>query len=311
MTLFIISLLWLGCFQSKESVDLLPLGCNHCLLTDENNFNYTSTLSIETMSLKSYSNFILDWQNLNLNIQGKEIEPIQDVDQVVLIILPSLTPEVIVDRLIQDQILQSDISLYVVCSPENAQCSLSDFGILGADIYIPEYFEEGQGVWLFALQHRDIAGAHSFAIIVPDDNSSQEEFHFTNQSSQLDVQVDFQSLSSIYLPESENDIIIDWKELTTDGLGNEIDPSRIDSLFLGQYDEDMETLEINFYDLENIAASLWTYDMPQNGQINLQDLKGDQPFEGLQKNKNYLLALYCSSCMNPAPRFVTELRVGR
>ncbi len=301
----------LGCLPSKESGDLLPLGCNYCLLKDENNFNYTSTLSIETTSLRSYSNFILDWQDLNLNVQGKDIDPIQDVDQVVLIILPSLTPEVIVDRLAQEQILQSDISLYVVCSPENAQCSLSDFGILGANIYVPEYFEEAQGVWLFALQHRDITGAQSFAIIVPDDNSSQEEFRFTNQSSQLDVQVDFQSLSRLYLPKSENDIIIDWKELTRDGLGNEVDPSRIDGIFLGQYDEDIEDLEMKFYDLENIATSLWTYEMPQNGQINLQDLKGDQPFEGLQNNKTYLLALYCSSCMNPAPRFVTELKVGR
>ena len=130
-----------------------------------------------------------------------------------------------------------------------------------------------------------------------------------NESALLSVDVDFRSLMPVVLPDQEANIAIDWRDIERDGLGNEVEPSKIDSAFVARYDRSITELEDSIFSLMTDADALWTMPLDTTGQANLQDLTGDVPFTGIDDAHSWLLALECSSCMSPAPRFVTRLQV--
>lgn len=310
-------MLWLSIFftacqpkeaDSADQPEVLPDPCTNCVFQDKNNYTYSSILDIETVSLKPESNLQIDWSALSIDVQGQAFDP-STVEQATLIVFLNLTAEEIMVQLANDTLQQADISLYVLCEPNgNTSCELGDFGILGADIYVPEYFLANQGVWMLALRSGQIKGAHSFAFLVPDPNSEATTVSLDNNSAQLTVDVDFRSLTPVVLPSEVPDIAIDWREIERDGLGNEIEPSKIDSVFVARYDRSVAELEDSIFDLMTDADALWTMPLDTSGQANLKDLEGELPFTGIDDSHRWLLALECGSCTSPAPRFVTRLQ---
>ena len=299
----------LGCQDKAVDSSVDPIEpCTTCVFQDENNYSYSSALNIEQFSLKPESNIIFDWSNLTVDVQGHEVDP-QSVEKLTLLAFLYLTPEEIQLNLANDTLLQADISLYVICTPEENTCALEDFGILGADLYVPEYFIADQAVWLTALQSSEIKGGFSFALLVPEAESTLTEVQFDNQTAALQADVDFHSLEPVYFPEGQADIIIDWRELDRDGLGNEIEPTKVDSVFVSKYSQSVQDLENNIFDLMTMGDEIWSMPLDTSGEASLQNLVGETEFTGIDDSHVWLLALECSSCLNPAPRFVTRLKV--
>lgn len=302
--------LFLGCgaksTDSAVTEDPIP-PCSDCIFQDANNYSYTSSLDITNFSLMPESNVRISWADLSIDVQGHEIAP-SAIEQVTLVAFLHMTPEEIQDQLANDTLQQADISLYVVCEPTEASCMLGDFGILGADLYVPEYFAAGQGVWMLALRSGQTKGAHAFSFLTPASDSSETDVNITNETSELNVDVDFKSLRPVVLPSQTADINIDWRDIEHDGLGNEVEPSKIDSVFVARYDQSVTELEDVIFDLMTDADALWTMPLDTSGTANLQDLVGEEPFPGIDSEHRWLLALECSSCISPAPRFVTRLQ---
>jgi hypothetical protein len=290
----------------EEEFPLFVPPCTDCVLQDENNYTYTSELSIGRFHLQPEQNVLIEWSELSLDVQQHEMNS-EMIEQLTLVVFLHLDTEEIEARLADDTLLQADISLYVICTPQNMQCELADFGILGANIHVPDHFVHNQGVWMVALRSQFTSGAHSFAFLVPDETSTSTEVNISNQTSSLDVVVDFNSLEPLLVSQGVSTITIDWKELTKDGLGNETDPSKIDEMFIGHYTESLEELQSNFFDLDREYDEFWQMDLGTDGTANLADLNGETPFTGFDSSGTWLMALQCSTCLNPAPRFITQV----
>ena len=302
-------LFFLGCFGNpKDSGQPAVAPCVDCTLQNHNNYKYSSALDIRQYPLQPQSNALIEWSDLQIDVQGHSVEA-EMIEQLTLVAFLHLTPEEIEEKLADDTLLQADISLYVVCTPENQRCELGDFGILGASLYVPEHFTDGQGVWMLALRSASTRGAHSFAFLIPDQSSSATEVNIDSTTADLQVDVHFTEHTPLLVQRDNPDVHIDWRELTIDGLGNETDPSKMDELFVAQYNGDLEDLERRFFTLDREYQQFWEMNLDSSGTTSLLGLQGETEFAGFSDEGTWLLALLCSTCLNPAPRFITSVVV--
>jgi len=78
----------------------------------------------------------------------------------------------------------------------------------------------------------------------------------------------------------------------------------IDGLMLGHYTEARSELQAQLLDLELITDEIWTVDLSGTAGFDLAALPG---FTGFSTGGTWIRALTCTSCINPAPLFLTVL----
>ena len=281
--------------------------CTQCVLTDESNYSFSSSMSIASVALQSGSDATLDWSALTTDIQGHAVQP-SDVDKLTLLVMKEATQADVIEGLSTDSLQQSDITLYMLCEPAEigteSSCNLSDFGILSSMLEVENYFIEGTGTWMIALQNENVQGALSMIFLEPSDDATGHTASFDDSTASLDVSVDLQSLTPLRAAAGP-DITVDWSGLSTDGLGNSLSIHTLDTLYLARYTQDVESLEGIPFDLWTEAETLWEASIVGQTQYLLADLEGDAVFEGIESGWTWLLALGCSTCTNPTPRYVT------
>ena len=76
---------------------------------------------------------------------------------------------------------------------------------------------------------------------------------------------------------------------------------------MARYDEDLATLESNFFDLKTMASESWSMSVAGETSASLADLEGDSAFEGIDGDHTWLLVLWCSVCENPVPKAMVVL----
>jgi hypothetical protein len=299
-----------GCTGDDKDSGLAPgEPCSVCSLTDESNFSYTSEMNISSVALRAGADATLDWSSLSTDIQGHAAEA-SDVDKLTLLVMKEATQEEVMLGLAGDTLQQSDITLYMLCEPEEigteSTCNLSDFGILNSMLEVEDYFIEGTGTWLIALQSDEVQGALSMVFLEPSDDAEESTADVEDSTASLELDLDLQSLSPI-LVEAGADTTVDWSDLGTDGLGNSLSIHTLDTIYLARYEQDVSGLEAIPFDLWTQADALWTGDVTGMSSATLSDLAGDVDFEGVESGWTWVLALGCSTCTNPVPRYVTIL----
>lgn len=281
--------------------------CSSCILDDKNNFSYTSNLSIKSVSLRSRSDAMIRWDEITRSIQGEKIDPLMDINEVRLIAFRDLSPDEIEHSLAHDDLVQSDVSAYVTCAPIDASCALSDFGMFGTTIDIQQYFQEGYGTWLLTLDKKSESTA-TMVFLEALDNSDTSDVYIKDNTSILDVEVQLDLLIPLAVLSATPDITVDWSKLVRDGIGDSLDQSTIDEAWVASFSETPEELAADIFSLEERAQQTWTLDISGYQSVNLQDLRGDSPFSGVDDKGTWLLGLRCNTCTNPAPRFLTLLQ---
>jgi hypothetical protein len=277
-------------------------------LIDAHSFNYQATMVAAEQALAEYNDSTISWDDLGQDVHGRPLDPLLDVDDATLLLFPDLTRAEVSDGLVKDQLQQSDVGLFMICTPDDSSCRLDEFGILGSYPGIAEYFEEDQGSWLVMLGADDEVGGLAYLFLRPDAGSSATTATIEDETSALFLDVDLRSTLPVPVA-ADGDTELDWSGLTRDGLGNDIPLYKLDELLLGRYDVGLETIEEQFYDLEALAETLWTLEVPQIDSAHLSELTtaAGEPFEGFTGEATWLLAIRCSTCNNPMPRFVGVL----
>ncbi len=280
-------------------------------LTDDHNFGYSSDLQVGTAILAEYADSQICWDELTEDTFGRAVDPLTDVTSVILLNFPLLSPDDVRTGLLTDTLNQSDIGIYLTCEPENACCTLSDFGLMGSEPNVQDYFEEGTGTWLVILSSEGSLGGVAFLFIEPDTQSAAAAAQIVNGTSSLTLDVDLQSLTQVPAP-ADGDLELDWSGLTTDGLGNGLDLYKLDRLQVGRYALDVTDIEAQFYDIDPIAEQMWTLDVTGIRTAHMSALADaeSQPFGTFESDGLWLMALVCTTCNNPMPRFVTVLSVA-
>lgn len=281
--------------------------CTDCALTDEHQFAYEADLFADVVHLAAGEDAVVRWDGLTRDLHGHPRDAVEDIDEAWLVAFRGLGPQEILEGLAHDELTQSAISLFVTCTPTDAGCALSDFALLGGSVDVVPAFQEGDTTWLVVLSSPLEAGSSTLVVIQPDAASDADEAVIDDETGALDVEVDFAGAEPILVAPHTTGLVIDWSGVTRDGLGNALRGSSVDGLFLGRYSSPREELEGKVFDLEDAAAESWEMPLDGSTHADLSELTGETPFVGIADGSTWLLALRCSSCINPAPRLVSFL----
>jgi len=277
-----------------------------CVLEDAHQFSYETDLQATNTDAQAEADVCLDWSGFSTDIQGHAVA--EDITKIRLVVFGTLTQDEILDGLASDALQQSDVSLYMICEPESGDtdCCLSEFGLAGSYPGIDTYFTEGSGSWMFSFDSDGVDGARTLAFLTPQPDSTTTTVDIGNETASLSMDVDLQS-SVQALVGAGSDVTVDWSGLTADGLGNELAHEKINLLEVARYDEDLATLESNFFDLKTMASESWSMSVAGETSASLADLEGDSAFEGIDGDHTWLLVLWCSVCENPVPKAMVVL----
>ena len=222
-----LALSFLGCGSEPGPLPLAP--GETLFITDPANYNFSSKLKAAVQPLKEYGDSTISWVNLRQDMSGRTMDPVADVDTATLLLFPRLKPQEALDGLASDQIEQSDIGLYMVCTPSKATCKLSKFGLFGSFPGIHNFFQEGRGSWLVMLNKKGEKGGRAFTFIQPDARSTATEAVVQDSTSSLKMDVDLRTSARIRV-RSDGDNKLDWASVSVDGLGNKISLYKLDLL---------------------------------------------------------------------------------
>ncbi len=287
--------------KSDEGESLRP-PCTDCVLDDALNYHFSSALTVDVVPGAVDQTPVIDWSGFTTDIHGHRVGTDFVPEDVMLLVFLELDPEGVTADLESDTLLQQDISLFATCDPEGTSCSLADFRVLGQDIDLEQYYFDGYGTWLALLRSDFEAGAHTM-VFLPPAAGGATEVPLGDDSANLDVDVDFHS-SEVLVVGSGPDASFSWSLLSVVGQGNELSVQSIDHLMLARYDATIEELEGQVFDLERIPDERHDLSVSGRTSASLAEIKPDgQLFD----DGTWLLALQCSLCSNPAPKFVTQV----
>jgi len=282
-----------------------PVPCELCSLTDDNSYRYAPSLSADQVAVAPLEDLRVSWAGLQTDLLGHPLDPLS-LDHATLLVFSTFGPDQVLDGLAHDDLIQSDLRIALTCTPTDAGCALSDFGLAGNKLGVQSYLEPGSGTWLVAPGRLGQAGAASMIFLDPVAGTPvQDSVSIAEGSARLEVEVDLHSLTPVFVAVGARPVL-DWSELTTDALGNPIELSRFDHLVLEHLDLPLAEIEDRFLDLELLPGTSWEAEV--GGQTSL-DLAGLDAFPGFFSEGTWLLAVQCSTCSNPAPRFLTVLHV--
>jgi hypothetical protein len=275
---------------------------------DASNYTFAGDLQITSQQAQSLADVQLDVSALTRDLRGLPVDPAADLGQISALLFDGLTQAELEVLLAEDTLQQSAIGFFaVVFTGGRTSVALSELGVLGNPIDLPQYFVQDAWTWLLMTSSGTIPGKgmRMIQFIEARDDAVATSAAFTDGSATLTLDVDLGALTPV--PVRGGVGVVDWSTLTLDARGRALDPTRIDTITLARYDDrPFEGLEEVFLQVDAIADATWT-GVPVGASIDLTTLTGATPFEGIDDDATWALALQCSRCTNPAPLAFTQL----
>ncbi len=286
------------------------------VLSDTNNFTYSGDVHVPSIPTIPAEDLDICWDEVLLDIQCHDLDPVEDVDMVSLVRFLHLTEDEVAEKIGNDGLQQADMSGYVEWENTGETCTeLSALSFRGTVIDVPAEYTLDGGTYLLTLATGGTlgSGTRMLSFLTPTAESDNTRVDVGDGCGVLDFDADLASLAPVKFPD-EGPWEIDWSTLTRTGLGNTLLPSDIDGLSLAFYAGSTRSeLQQSFLDLELIADEL--YGLPISGTLTA-DLtqatteEGTTAFSGLTGDGTWLLALTCSRCANPAPLFLSAMETS-
>lgn len=295
-----------GCSGDKDSGDREP----NLLLEDANNYTFTGALTLPDLPVKPLTDLHIDWSALNQDIQCHDLDP-TSIRTAAMLRFQDLNHEDTTTKINNDTLKQSDLSDYVDYSnPGGTDMMLSQMTFFGTVVNPQDYIVVGNGSLVLILSTGEELGTgiRSVTFITPTEGSENTEVIMPDPCGALDYEVDLHSLSALAAP-GDDYLLADWSKLTVDSRGNLFNPSVIDQVLVAHYDSLTATdLETQFLDVEQLADGFWSMTVANATQADLSGLSGSTAFPGFSSDGLWLLGLSCTTCANPAPRFLTVIQ---
>jgi len=286
---------------------------NAAVLRDEDNGAVEASLEVEELEVAAGVDVLLDWSGLHEDLWGRPLAPLEDAQRASLYHFVLDDPTEILEGLVHDSLPQCVLDLHVRCQSKTASCLLSEFTFYsGHSVDVVEQFQEADGTWLLAVESNDGAEELAFLVLVPVDSSTVGLAELTDGSSAQHLDVDLEQLPVVEV-RRDGAMMVDWSELRTDLLGDELDPRVVDRLAVARVPHDaLDDPERVMTQLRAVALELWLAEIPNSASsfplVELQESNtGEQGFAGPEGQDPWLLLLGCSSCGDPLPRFVSKL----
>ena len=295
-------------------------------ITDDTNYSFTDSISIEMSTLKDATDLTFDWGSVTTDFLGKPVDAANDID-VVLISLWHMTPDVIKDNIKHDMLpLGANVGV-ITTYPDGSYTSknLLGFDLLGnplppADLWMrfdtsdPSFqYPQDQYTFLMMASTGTTLGknARMLSLFNLDPSSTKTSLTMTNASAQLDFTANLTAARAIGVPAGVPGLTIDWSQMTVNALGNPYIHGQITLAAVAHYaSKTLPELEQQFQNLQEIADGWWSGPVISGASIDLGTLVDGSgaAFPGVDTNGVWLAALFCTdNCNNPAPWSITVL----
>ena len=282
------------------------LACNgvyEIVLEDANNFDFQSNIIADSIVVPSEEDSVVDWSELTKDILSQTVDPTAEIGELSVVRFADLSQAEVIDGINNETLKQSDLTGFVAYSPTGGEtsASLTEFSISGT--YVDPTTEIVEGLGTFLISAEDTDGEYlSFVFFEPTVGAAPATIELTASSAILEYTLDLDAGIPL-VSENASQLVVTWSQLTTNGAGNPMVLSNIDRLMLARYTMDVAELEANFLELEALADELYIADVAGLGSYDLMTLSAEG-FTGLDGDGTWLLAMRCSTCVNPSPQFV-------
>ena len=274
------------------------------LLEASQNYDFSSTLAVETQEIQAKEDAIMDWSALTVDQLGKEMST-SEADQIMIVRFEELSEQEVLEKAAVDCLKQKDVTGVVEVFPEDSatQANLSDFQLIGYNVDPAEQFQEDMGTFLVSVYTEGVAGVRMSTFLSPLDSSENGLVEITNESSAVDFSVVLDAGTPLPLDTEE----LDWAKLEVPTDCGSFPINKFDGLMIARYDSaSIEDLEADFLRIDEIADAVWTADIEGRSSLMLTDAKNaaGESFEGFDSESLWVVALRCFTCNNPAPPYL-------
>ncbi len=305
----------LGACGSAARPDGEPRG--NVLLGDENNYTTTAALSIPEVETAPATDVDVCWTQVVTDLQCHPLAATSDLDNLALLRISHLTKDQVEAQLAVGDLTQAQVAGYVEYNLDHTRtcAKLSQLSFFGTPIDVPsEYVESASYTYLVLLAKGTTpgVGARTMVFLTPTAASTNTTVDVPTGCGLLAFAADLSSLEKVPIATS-GPWVVDWRDVTRDGVGNAVPFQRIDRLTIGFFaGMTVSEVEARIVDIENIATTLW--DVPLSGDrtadlATAQERASGATFSGFEQADpgTWILAITCSRCQSPAPVVLTVL----
>jgi hypothetical protein len=287
-----------------------------------NNYYFRSTLGLPLVLVKPDSNLTIEWGGLTRDFMGHALDPLSGIDTA-NVMLWKLNEQALSARLNEDQLTQREAEIPIKFNTMHQVTSAELFDFLTVadepleqNQILPylnvENYPPEENTYTAIVAVGDLASGGEARMIQAfklDPASTNTTVTLRNESTTLVHTADLHSLTPTGVPAGVAAIDVDWTSMEATALGTEFLPAQITRAVIARYDETPAELEANFLDLEEDAEEMYEADVLVGTSISLDRFRSrtGQAFVGIDANGTWLLALFCGSCRNPAPWYLTIL----
>ena len=302
-----------GCGGAAMPMD--PRG--NLRLGDANNYSTRASLEIPIVETTPATDIDICWSDIVDDLQCHAVSATADLDNVALLRISHLTKEQVQIRLAAGTLSQSDVAGYLDFHTDHATtcAKLSQLSFFGTPIDVPSQYIESTDytyLLLFTKGTTPGLGARTMTFLQPTASSTNTMVSGPTGCGLLTFMADLSSLTKLPVP-TGGPWIVDWRDITRDGQGNDAPFEKIDGVTIGFYaGMTVADLEARIFDIEMIATELW--DIPLTGGrtadlATATDRMTGAAFAGFDRPDagTWLLGLTCSRCQSPAPVLLTIL----
>jgi hypothetical protein len=321
---------WLVCLSLSpacESTDPTDDGGGrvkgNIVIRQENNYKATSSLSIPRVPTAPQADLKICWTAMQKDFLCHAIAPATEINSLTFVQLDDYTQKQVEDdlgagRSFSDKVAGTPMKYFVDNASGSTCANLSKFADNPStsppkDPLVPaeDYTADPTKTYmvLFSTGKTLGTGAKSMVFLEPTAGSTVASVDALADSCDvLKFNADITSPSPVSVPTSGPSWIVDWSQIKTDGLGNEVFFVDIDGLQLAYFDNfTVADLQKKFLDLDRSDTYTSFYELAIKDGVTSADLASatsakDGKFSGFTRNNGvWALALRCSTCQLPAP----------
>jgi hypothetical protein len=295
--------------DSKSDAGAKPVG--NVIIKDINNYSATSQLTIPRVQTAPQADLNICWPAVSTDLLCHAVSPATDIDNVSFLQVVSLTEAQIQTALGTGQSFNKNVAIYrdhhVNHTTGEACTALSSLS-LGTTTVSPtlDYVAAADKTYmlLFSKGTTMGTGARTMLFIEPTVGATTTTVNATEGCGILNFTPDITTPQALSIPKA-GPWVVDWSQLTRDGLGNAVVFQNIDSLMVGYYEGmTVDQVQARFLDLQIMTTALYQVAIPQGVKyVDLATATGTTgAFPGFTSLGGvWAVALLCSSCQVPAP----------
>jgi hypothetical protein len=275
-------------------------------LSDANQLSLNVSFAPYRIALDLSREVRLDWVGLERDVYGRPLSTNVDIHQAWIFWGRGSDTGGLFDLMAAEALDQAALSVFAICTNDEAACQLRDFRILDGANDVPERIAESGEAWGLVLVNPADGGLAAVHELVASPEGGVADVDLS-AGSPLEVAADWGG-EVVTVPAGAADITLDWSAVTGDPFGGSLVHDDVDSLFVVHSAGSAEELAAHAYDLDAVVDARWTLPLRRETRADLSLLTGSQPFSGISTEGTWAVGLGCSNCITPAPRLLTLLR---